>query len=309
MIGEIACQHRDAAGAGQLCRLPLSILVMPYMPPRNVEIAELMDRQKELFTAACDASQGTVIPASFLEMCAYCEQKAVYRSTDDERPASVRQALETHAAVERVSRGDATEPFSVADAWEAVAAGGFKAFRNLPLVHYHESEDTYIIARAHRIAFMDGVPLYVVRRRITASWVHQVFENEFVYPWLCCRILHAHGFPGTANGLRYALVKAHPDVHEQIIAGAERQFALRQLPAPWDASPNVLNTEEPLHGDVACYPARYDPDQFKARIRTWRRIYRGDKLPRGTDEAGRCRHCEYRKPCPKAVDTELTHEQ
>lgn len=282
-------------------------MVMPYTPPRNVEIDDLVERQKELFTAAYEG-EGTVIPASFLEMCAYCEQKAVYRREDEDRPASVRQALETHTAVEHVTRGDAADGLSVADAWDAVAAGGFEGFRNLPLVHYHESEDTYIIARAHRIAFMDGVPLHVVRRRITDSWVHEIFENEFVYPWLCCRILHAQDFPGTTDRLRYALVKAHPDVHETIIAGAERQFALRQLPASWVPSTHVLDAEASLHDEVACYPARYEPDQFKARIRTWRRIYRGDDAPSGTDEAGRCRHCEYRETCPKVIDTGLDQQ-
>lgn len=262
---------------------------------------DLAERQIELHREISENAAATEIPATFVESAAFCERKAVYRREDDDIPERIVEAQDIHGAVEDAERSPDTESMTTVDAWRAIGDGGFETFRHLPLIRYVPREEVYVTARPTEIAFFDGVPLYAIKRRITHDWVDEVFDNEFTYLWMCGRILDAEGWPVSDYPFRYALVKAHPDTNENIIAGAEQQYSYRQLPRELVPDEAQLDRDADFHSDVEAYTGRYDPETFKADITRWRGVYQGTEEPVGTDHEGRCKSCVYRDECPDAL--------
>jgi len=272
--------------------------------PERAAVANRAAQQRRLYEEA-GQHPDRVIPAMFIEDCARCENLAMQRrkqgfytyfystlpSSDTaeipkaDLPDAITSAGPVHQAIEETAcDGQDTETTTAPDLWTDIGTAESPGkLCQPPLLHYIEREDCYIHAEPTRVGFTYGLPVFVYKRRQSDDHYETMFADEKAYLWLCGWLLHANEFidPDEFTPTLYFMKVTDPSsVTPKLVSKTEN--LLFDAGFPGVDSPEIGG----LPDGITVFQFSYEKDMYADQFSRWRRLYFGDRSPRG------CGHCE-----------------
>ena len=275
--------------------------------PTPAEVARQAQEQERLYKEAKENPE-RVVPAMFIEDCARCEEVAIQRRNNGfythfystlpnsegadivkgDLPDALQSAGQVHQAIDSETlEADSTDTTTAPELWAEIGKDDYPGkVCQPPLLNYIDREDCYIHAEPTRVGFSYGLPVFIYKRRQSHNHFGTFCASETVYLWLCGWILHANKFfqPNDfVPSLFFLKVVDSSTVAPKLISKAEE--IVFEFGFPGVDNPDISSLPDGLNFT----PFHYEKDMFADKLKQWRRLYFGERVPQG---CGNCEVCQ-----------------
>jgi len=245
----------------------------------NVE--SIREKHDSLFKQLSESEGSSLAPSEIAKQF-YCEKKVdlTREHGDIETPAKTRGSDAHEKAAED------SEEISDDEFWEALENGERQIIVESSFIG--EAADFLIGGIPDAVLFEDKKPQLIFERK-TTSRPNYLYKNQQIQAWLYGFMLDSLGFD--TDGLKIAILS-----HEQSLspeAGKELQRLVMMCYNGWELGEHEM-AESP---EAILHLSEFSKIKYLEDLDWALGYWRGEREPRPTEKAAKCRACEYNNVC------------